>query len=58
VRGDLPTGEGLGPAVDGVAAIAHCAGSAKGDEDKTRNLGKRTWEELLADRVSGSVTEP
>jgi uncharacterized protein YbjT (DUF2867 family) len=38
VTGDLATGEGIGPAVDGVATIVHCAGSAKGDEDKTRNL--------------------
>ena len=38
MTGDLATGEGLGPAVDGVATIVHCAGSAKGDEDKTWNL--------------------
>jgi uncharacterized protein YbjT (DUF2867 family) len=36
--GDLATGEGLEGAVEGVETIVHCAGSAKGDEDKTRNL--------------------
>jgi uncharacterized protein YbjT (DUF2867 family) len=38
LTGDLTTGEGIEPAVDGVASIVHCAGSSKGDEDKTRNL--------------------
>ena len=38
VVGDLATGEGIEAAVDGVETIVHCAGSAKGDEDKTRNL--------------------
>ena len=38
VTGDLATGEGIEPAVDGVATIVHCAGSNKGDEDKARNL--------------------
>jgi uncharacterized protein YbjT (DUF2867 family) len=38
VTGDLGTGEGIEPAVDGVGTIVHCAGSAKGDEDKARNL--------------------
>ena len=38
MTGDLATGEGIGPAVDGVETIVHLAGSAKGDEDKTRNL--------------------
>jgi uncharacterized protein YbjT (DUF2867 family) len=38
MTGDLATGEGIGPAVDGVEIIVHCAGSAKGDEDKARNL--------------------
>jgi uncharacterized protein YbjT (DUF2867 family) len=36
--GDLATGEGLEAALDGVETIVHCAGSAKGDEDKARNL--------------------
>jgi uncharacterized protein YbjT (DUF2867 family) len=36
--GDLGTGEGIEPAVDGAGTIVHCAGSAKGDEDKARNL--------------------
>jgi len=38
VTGDLATGEGIEAAVDGVKTIVHCAGSPKGDEDKTRNL--------------------
>ncbi len=38
VLGDLATGEGLDGAVAGVGTIVHCAGSAKGDEDKARTL--------------------
>src|ERR671915_2405530 len=38
VTGDLATGEGIEAAVDGVETIVHLAGSAKGDEDKARNL--------------------
>jgi uncharacterized protein YbjT (DUF2867 family) len=38
MTGDLATGQGIEPAVDGVETIVHLAGSAKGDEDKTRNL--------------------
>jgi uncharacterized protein YbjT (DUF2867 family) len=38
VTGDLTAGEGLDRAVDGVETIVHLAGSAKGDEHKTRNL--------------------
>ncbi|MGI8576982.1 MAG: SDR family oxidoreductase [Nocardioidaceae bacterium] len=38
VKGDLATGEGIEAAVDGVETIVHCAGSAKGDEGKARNL--------------------
>jgi uncharacterized protein YbjT (DUF2867 family) len=38
VTGDLATGEEIEAAVDGVETIVHLAGSAKGDEDKTRNL--------------------
>jgi uncharacterized protein YbjT (DUF2867 family) len=36
--GDLGTGEGIEAAVDGIETIVHLAGSAKGDEDKARNL--------------------
>jgi uncharacterized protein YbjT (DUF2867 family) len=36
--GDLATGQGIEAAVDGVETIVHLAGTAKGDEDKTRNL--------------------
>jgi uncharacterized protein YbjT (DUF2867 family) len=38
VTGDLATGEGIEAAVDGAGIIVHCAGSSKGDEEKTRNL--------------------
>jgi uncharacterized protein YbjT (DUF2867 family) len=38
MTGDLVTGEGIEAAVDGIETIVHCAGSAKGDEDKARNL--------------------
>jgi uncharacterized protein YbjT (DUF2867 family) len=38
VTGDLATGEGIELAVDGAGTIVHCAGSAKGDEDKARTL--------------------
>jgi uncharacterized protein YbjT (DUF2867 family) len=40
--GDVATGEGIEPAVDGVETIVHLAGSARGDEDKTRNLVRAT----------------
>jgi uncharacterized protein YbjT (DUF2867 family) len=36
--GDLGSGEGLGPAVEGVTKILHLGGSAKGDDQKARNL--------------------
>ncbi|HUS15013.1 MAG TPA: NAD(P)H-binding protein, partial [Chloroflexia bacterium] len=38
VTGDLATGEGIAAAVEGAEIIVHCAGSAKGDEAKARNL--------------------
>jgi uncharacterized protein YbjT (DUF2867 family) len=38
VTGDLATGDGIEAAVDGVETIVHLAGSAKGDEEKARNL--------------------
>ena len=38
VIGDLAAGEGIEAAVDGAGIIVHCAGSSKGDEDKTLNL--------------------
>src|SRR5215203_3055918 len=38
MTGELTTGQGIAPAVDGVETIVHLAGSAKGDEDKTWNL--------------------
>jgi uncharacterized protein YbjT (DUF2867 family) len=36
--GDLRRPEGIGPAVNGVGAIIHCATSTRGDADATRNL--------------------
>ena len=38
VTGDLAKGQGIQAAVDGAEIIVHCAGTARGDEDKTRNL--------------------
>jgi len=38
VTGDLSTGEEIEAAVTGTEIIVHCAGTAKGDEDKTRHL--------------------
>ncbi len=38
VTGDLDTGEGIEPALDGAETIVHLAGSAKGDGEKARNL--------------------
>lgn len=38
VTGDLTTGAGIEAAVDGVGTIVHCAGTAKGDGEKTGNL--------------------
>jgi uncharacterized protein YbjT (DUF2867 family) len=38
LTGDLASGAGVDPAVDGVSAIVHCAGSNKGDDVLTRNL--------------------
>jgi uncharacterized protein YbjT (DUF2867 family) len=38
VTGDLASGEGVDAAVAGVETIVHGAGSAQGDDDKTRNL--------------------
>ena len=38
VTGDLDTGAGIDAAVAGVETIVHCAGSSKGDEQKTLHL--------------------
>src|SRR4029450_1983294 len=35
---DLATGEGVGPAVEGVATVVHCAGAGRGDEVTTGTL--------------------
>jgi uncharacterized protein YbjT (DUF2867 family) len=38
LTGDLATGQGIEPAVDGVETIVHLAGTNRGDEVKARNL--------------------
>jgi uncharacterized protein YbjT (DUF2867 family) len=38
VASDLAKGEGIEAAVQGIGVIIHCAGTAKGDADKTLNL--------------------
>jgi uncharacterized protein YbjT (DUF2867 family) len=38
VAGDLTTGKGVKPAVEGVEVIVHLAGGQKGDDMKTQNL--------------------
>ena len=38
VVGDLVTGAGLDAALAGVATVVHCAGTAKGDQEKARRL--------------------
>ena len=38
VVGDLSTGEGADRAVEGVETVVHCAGTARGDGDKAREL--------------------
>ncbi len=38
VTGDLLTGEGIEHAVEGASIIVHCAGSAKRDDERARNL--------------------
>lgn len=40
VVGDLTTGAGIDAAVSGTELVVHCAGSAKGDEVKAKNLVK------------------
>ena len=37
-QADLATGKGIEAAVEGTEIIVHCAGSSKGDEEKTLNL--------------------
>ncbi|ADB34688.1 NmrA family protein [Kribbella flavida DSM 17836] len=40
VVGDLATGQGVDKAFDGVEVVVHCAGSAKGDDEKARQVVK------------------
>src|SRR5258707_789919 len=51
LTGDLATGEGIERAVDGAETILHCAGSAKGDEEKARNLVRASARAGTAHRV-------
>ena len=53
--GDLGTGEGVDGAVDGIGTVVHCAGSAKGDEDKARNLVRAASRAGVAHLVHISV---
>jgi uncharacterized protein YbjT (DUF2867 family) len=39
-KGDLATGQGVGNALTGCEIVIHCAGSAKGDDEKAENLIK------------------
>ena len=42
LTGDLATDKGIEAAVDGAETIVHCAGTAKGDAEKARNLVRAT----------------
>jgi uncharacterized protein YbjT (DUF2867 family) len=55
ITGDLATGEGIEPAVEGVGTIVHCAGSSKGDGDKARNLVRAASRTGVAHLVHISV---
>ena len=53
--GDLATGDGIEAAVAGVRTVVHLAGSAKGDEEKTRNLVRAAREAGVQHLVCISV---
>ena len=55
VNGDLATGEGIEPAVDGARTIVHCAGSSKGDEDAGEVAARLA--ELALGKPAGLVPE-
>lgn len=55
VVGDLATGAHLDSAVQGVGTVVHCAGSAKGDDDKARNLVRAATRASVAHLVFVSV---
>jgi uncharacterized protein YbjT (DUF2867 family) len=55
ITGDLATGEGIEPAVEGAGTIVHCAGSSKGDGDKARNLVRAASRTGVAHLVHISV---
>ena len=57
--GDLDTGRGIDAAVAGAEVIVHCAGSQKGDGDKTRTLVRAAGRlaELALGSPSGLVPD-
>jgi uncharacterized protein YbjT (DUF2867 family) len=55
VTGDLATGEGLAPAVDGAETVLHLAGGPKGDDEATRNLVRAASRAGVRHLVSISV---
>ena len=58
MTGDLATGEGIEAAVDGIETIVHCAGSAKGDEDKARNLVRARLESVRSTWYTSRSSAP
>ncbi|MEU4349318.1 NAD(P)H-binding protein [Streptomyces sp. NPDC023838] len=55
VTGDLAKDQGIGPAVDGVRAVVHCASDKKGDADATRNLVRAAEKAKVAHLVYISI---
>lgn len=55
VTGDLATGRGIEAAVAGIATVVHCAGSAKGDDEKARHLVRAATEAGVSHLVYISV---
>jgi uncharacterized protein YbjT (DUF2867 family) len=55
VTGDLATGEGIDAAVAGTEIVLHCAGSARGDQDKARHLVRAASRAGVGHLVSISV---
>ena len=55
VTGDLAKDQGIDAAVKGTEIIVHCGGSAKGDQDKTRNLVRAASKAQISHLVYISV---
>ena len=55
VTGDLARDQGIDAAVKGTEIIVHCGGSAKGDQDKTRNLVRAASKARISHLVYISV---